>query len=195
MKKALSVLLAIMMLFGALSVGASAQSTPIATDKWHQEGGPASMEQVVLYFNLNGCTLAGPVVVWNEETGLLEAQSNLKGSYVMVPQNSETMKPGMEVKLPSPTAPTNYKFDLWHCDFDGNDYAGNGKFIIPAGTAGTTITFIAGTSPTVVEEDTLTKVMNILIKIFGAIIGIIMYGGDTSAGVALMEKILGGVMG
>lgn len=194
MKKALSVLLAIMMLFGALSVGASAESS-IATDKWHGPNGPATVEQVVLYFDLNTGTLAGPERVWNEETGEFEQQSNIKGTYVMVPLNEEDMKPGSEVRLPSPTAPTNYKFDFWHCLDDNNDYAGNGKYVIPKGTAGTTIRFRAGYSPTVMEEDSGAKVIGILVKVFGAILGLLLYAGDTAKGVAFMEKILGGIMG
>lgn len=193
MKKALSVLLAIMMLFGALSVGASAESS-ISTDKWHGPNGPATVEQVCLYFELNTGTLASEVV-WNEETGELERQNNIKGIYVMVPQNKEAMKPGNEVRLPSPDAPTNSKFDYWHCYYDGNDYAGGGNYIIPKGTAGQTLRFRAKYSPTVLEEDSMSKVIGILVKVFGAILGLLLYAGDTAKGVAFMEKILGGIMG
>lgn len=194
MKKALSVLLAIMMLFGALSVGASAESS-IATDKWHGPNGPATAEQVVLYFNLNSGTLTGPERVWNEETGEFSTQTNIKGTYVMVPLNKEDMKPGSKVKLPYPNPPTDYKFDYWECETYGGDYPGNGEYIIPAGSAGTTIRFLAGYSHTIIEEDSGTKVIGILVKVFGAILGLLLYAGDTAKGVAFMEKILGGIMG
>ena len=40
----------------------------------------------------------------------------------------------------------------------------------------------------------MATILGILIKVFGAIIGIVMYQGDTEAGVALMEKVLGGIL-
>ena len=57
MKKVLSVFLAVLMLFGALSVSSFAEETtapvvtpPMAYHDWWGEGGPCSKEQAVLAF-------------------------------------------------------------------------------------------------------------------------------------------------
>ena len=41
----------------------------------------------------------------------------------------------------------------------------------------------------------MQKVMKILFSVFGTIIGLLFYAGDTEAGIALMEKVFGGVLG
>ena len=43
------------------------------------------------------------------------------------------------------------------------------------------------------EEDTFAKVFDILAKIFGTIIGLIAYSGDTEAGIAFVRKVFGGI--
>ena len=79
MKKVLSVFLAVLMLFGALSVSSFAEETtapvvtpPMAYHDWWGEGGPCSKEQAVLAFNLNGGSLKAETQVYNEETGKFE---------------------------------------------------------------------------------------------------------------------------
>ena len=79
MKKVLSVFLAVLMLFGALSVSSFAEETtapvvtpPMAYHDWWGEGGPCSKEQAVLAFNLNGGSLKSETQIYNEETGQFE---------------------------------------------------------------------------------------------------------------------------
>ncbi|MGN0468702.1 MAG: hypothetical protein ACI4GY_08275 [Acutalibacteraceae bacterium] len=198
MKKALSVFMAVLMLFAALSVGTSASSSD--PSPWHGElgsGKPATMEQAVLKFELNGGKLKTGAYVYDTTTGEFSYQDGITGTYVMVPRDEEhaTMKAGTTVVLPVVTAPAGWEFTGWYCYTDQQSYAANCAYKLPADCGGQVIEFGAAYTPAEVEEDTFTKVLGILIKVFGAIIGLIMYAGDTEAGVALMEKILGGVLG
>ena len=43
------------------------------------------------------------------------------------------------------------------------------------------------------DGDTLGNILGILTKVFGAILGILFYGGDTESGVAMMDKIFSGL--
>lgn len=189
MKKALSVFLAILMLFGALSVGASAVDLQ---DKWHAAG-LVKPDEAALVFNLNGGTLTG-VYVWNEKTNVKEfKETYAEAQYVMVPQWEGQLKEGCEIVLPYVTPPSGATFVGWYCEGDGKTYA-PASYIVPANTAGKVVNFTARYRAAATEVDTMTKVIGILTKVFGAIIGILMYGGDTAAGVALVKKILGGVI-
>ncbi|MBQ8503665.1 MAG: hypothetical protein IJ491_05235 [Clostridia bacterium] len=202
MKKILSVILAVMMLFGALSVGASAAS--IYPDQWHQSGLVAD-NQAVLVFNLNGGTLKSTAIVYNSTTGQFEEVSGFnEATYYMLPAqgNPTAHTVGTVIVLPDVIPPTGYSFAGWqYRDADGllqqpgalaNFYIQDWIF---TGNNYGKVEFTAVFTPAEAEEDTLAKVMSILVKVFGAIIGIVLYGGDTEQGVALMNKVLGGVMG
>ena len=125
MKKVLSVFLAVLMLFGALSVSSFAEETtapvvtpPMAYHDWWGEGGPCSKEQAVLAFNLNGGSLKSETQIYNEETGKFEwkAGKDVTGVYYMVPQDPNTMKGGMGVVLPEVIAPSGWQFNGWYCE-------------------------------------------------------------------------------
>lgn len=205
MKKVLSVFMAMLMLFAALSVGVSASSAK--TDWFGGENPICSRNQVVVALNLNGGTLKNDTLVYNPDTGVLEtwAGKDVKGIYYMVPANEDAQLAGTGfVTLPAVTAMDGYQFDGWTCtacnvlDSEGNSYVGqtfaaNSSFKLPAGTGGTVIQFMAAYSPAEIGESTLDKVMGILFKVFGAIIGLLLYQGDTAAGIAAMEKIFGGL--
>ena len=208
MKKVLSVFLAVLMLFGALSVSSFAEETtgsvvtpPMAYHDWWGEGGPCTPEQAVLAFNLNGGSLKAETQVYNEETSKFEwkAGKDVTGTYYMVPQSPETMKGGMGVVLPEVTAPAGQQFNGWYCEacpvagseIVGNTYAATAAFKLPANCGKTLIQFRASYSPATIEEPTINKVVGILIKVFGFIIGLIY--GDTKQGIAFMEKVFGGL--
>lgn len=208
MKKALSLFLAVLMIFGALSVGAG------ATDGLYYgngtDGKPATTEQCVVEYYLNGGTLKYSAYVFDFSTGKvsLVAGEDITGTYVQFPINSagnidqSIQKPGQYVVTPEVVAPANTTFMGWtitYVDTRGvavsTSCAGGESWLIPTDAQpGSTIKMTAKNVATEAEEDTMAKVMSILIKIFGAIIGILMYQGDTEAGVALMEKVLGGVL-
>ncbi len=185
MKKILSVLLATLMLFSVLGVSASASSY---MDYYGSLVDPNT--QVILTFDTNGGTMKNPVVVYDTQLGWVN-ETGFSGTYIMLPQSADTQKVGHYVTLPVLTAPSGYQFDGWYCYEDGNTYAANGSYKIPAGSAGSLINFRAAYSPAAVEEDTMSTVFDILIKVFGAIAGIILYNGDTEKGVALFSKVLG----
>lgn len=210
MKKVLSVFLAVLMLFAALSVSSFAEEgttntpvkPPMAYHDWWGEGGPCSPDQAVLSFNLNGGSLKAETQVYNEETGKFEwkAGKDVTGIYYMVPQDRNTMKGEMGVVLPEVIAPAGQQFNGWYCEacpcdisYVGNTYAATAAFKLPANCGGTLIQFRASYSPADMEEPIINKVVGILMKVFGTIIGLIAYGGDTAKGIAFMEKVFGGL--
>ena len=210
MKKVLSVFLAVLMLFGALSVSSFAEETtgPVVTpgiayhDWWGKngsQGAPCKPDQAVLAFNLNGGSLKAETQVYNEETSRFEwkAGKDVTGTYYMVPQSPDTMKGGYFVVLPEVIAPSGQQFNGWYCEacpvagseIVGNTYAATAAFKLPANCGGFLIQFRASYSPATIEEPTINKVVGILIKVFGFIIGFIY--GDTKQGIAFMEKVFG----
>ncbi len=205
MKKVLSVFMAILMLFGALSVSSFASSE---SNQWFGDvnsGKPANYDQTVLYFDL-GIGALPNASVYNQTTGAFESQTNVTGSYYMIPRSSTEMKAGTYVTLPDLDAPDGYKFTGWYCygtesgrgattlNLIGNTYAPSTAFCIPEGLQGEVLCFRASFAPIKQEEPTLNKVMGILIKVFGAILGILLYQGNTEEGIAAMEKILGSLI-
>lgn len=204
MKKVLSVFMAILMLCGALSIGSSASS---ASTQWFGEpnsGKPANYDQTVFYFDLGIGTLPN-ASVYDLATGEFVSATDITGSYYMIPRNEALMKAGTFVTLPDLDAPDGQKFIGWYCygteagnsahelNLVGNTYAANTGFPIPEGLGGEVLCFRASFAPIKQEEPTLNKVMGILIKVFGAILGILLYQGNTEEGIAAMEKIFSGL--
>lgn len=207
MKKALSVFLAILMMFSVLSVGSFAAEdttgSSSADSKWFGPAGsgkPANYDQVVIRFDFNSGTSKSSLYVWNEELGVaqwMEPKDLGTGYRVMVPQYDSQMVGDGEhfVTLPAMTPPSDtLQFDGWYCTNDRSLYGANGPFRIPAGSGGTVIELTAQWSPASVEEPTMQKVMKILFSVFGTIIGLLFYSGNTEAGIALMEKVFGGLI-
>lgn len=206
MKKALSVFLAILMMFSVLSVGSFAAEdttgSSVATSPWHGpegSGKPANYSQAVIIFHLNGGTLKSAQYVWNLDTGVPEYTDpkNIVGDWVMVPMSDRDMVADGEhfISLPAITPPADKQFDGWYCHSDRNLYGANGGYKIPAGAGGTIIEFTAQWSPAEIETPTMEKVMKILFSVFGTIIGLLFYAGNTEAGIAMMEKVFGGLLG
>ncbi len=198
MKKILSVILAVMMIFGCLSVGASAAS------KWpdvYHSTGIVNDDQAILVFHLNGGTLKGEARVYNATTGGWDTVSGYnQPTYYMLPQTPTAHTVGTIITLPDVVAPAGYAFAGWqYRDAEGllqQPGALANFYIQPwifTGNQYAMVEFTAVFVPAEAEEDTLATVMSILTKVFGAIIGIVLYGGDTEAGVALMNKVLGGL--
>lgn len=189
MKKILSVLLATLMLFSVLGVSASAS----VYENYYDQGIVDRNTQVVLAFDLNGGSLKTGAYVYDTTISnfVYKDGEDITGKYIMLPRTPDTQLVGQFIKLPVLNAPDGWQFNGWYCYLDGNSYAANSDFRIPAGSAGEVIEFYAAYSPAEVEEDTFATVLSILIKVFGAIAGIILYNGDTEQGIALFDKILG----
>lgn len=199
MKKILSVLLAVMMLFGALSIGASAAAVTVNRDTLHTAG-VLNQNQIVAVFDINGGTLRDPQWCYDAQNGWTY-QSEISGAYVMLPYQSEVaMTADSSILLPLVTPPSGMQFLYWEF-FDStgvrHTLAAGGSLKVTQdmfdyphyGVINLTAVYTSAEP----ETDTMATILNILIKVFGAIIGIIVYSGDTEAGVALMEKVLGGL--
>lgn len=202
MKKVLAVLLSVMMLFGALSVGATALDT---SDSYLQQ---VLTQQVVLSFNLNGGSIKGGVRVYEglkeDETGKMVPtfvyDNRFTDSiYYMIPETTNPDDPNYDmapydtVVLPSVTPPSGYAFNGWYCYTTNETYAANRPFEIPGYAAGTVIEFTADYSRSEPEEDTMAGVMEILVKVFGTIIGLLFLQSEpdpVDAGMKIMEQLL-----
>lgn len=205
MKKVLAVLLSVMMLFGALSFSSSA----VSTNQYFEGEAPLVNRdtQVIITFDLAGGTMKNGVWVYNSakaDPGFEWIEGFDEPTYVMLPQDSGSMKPGTPITLPVVTPPAGYQFDGWYCygmagDYtQGSTYAANSAYYIPLGTAGEIIEFRAAYSPATIEPDTMETVMNILIKVFGTIVGLLFLGDEANpaeAGMQMMSNLLGSLLG
>lgn len=205
MKKVLAVLLSVMMLFGALSFSSSA-----ADAQKYFEGNPSLVDpntQVIIKFDLAGGTMKTPVWVYNEAASpaKFELQENVTDEYIMLPQDSESLKPGYFVTLPELLPPIGYEFDGWYCygitdvdgnfnPMEGNTHTPNSAYRIPAGSAGQVIEFRALFSPAAVEGDIMDTILGALITVFGSIIGLLFFD-SAEQGQELMNGLLGELLG
>ena len=204
MKKVLSLFLAVLMLCSCLSVSAFAAEGTVVDTQWHGPAGsgkPATYQQVVVQFNPMGGTFKTPLNVWDLETGKFIPVEGLTETYTMVPGpgNTEVMKETHKILLPTVIPPKGWNFIGWYCSIapantDQGKTFGAADYTLPAGSAGTVMYFEAAYTPAEVEENTMAKVMGILIKVFGAILGILLYGGDSEMGQAVLEKIFGNLL-
>lgn len=193
MKKILAVLLSVMMLFSVLSVGASA----LDTSDIYLQG--VLTKQVILSFNLNGGSIKGGVRVYegldsNDQPIFTYNSRFSEGVYYMIPETTDSQVAGKStVTLPRVNPPSGYAFNGWYCYLTNETYAANRPFDIPYYAAGTVIEFAADYTRTEPEEDTMSGVMDILVKVFGAIIGLLFLQGEkdpVEAGMQMMEGLL-----
>lgn len=192
MKKILSVFLAALMLFSVLGVSASATGyTEPGYDVYFNQNLADKDTQVVFCFETNGGTMMNGVYVYDVTNNTFVYTDNFSGRYIMLPRSENTQLVGQYISLPMVSAPAGSMFTGWYCYLDGNTYAASSSYKIPAGSAGQVIEFRAAFAPAEAEEDTMGNVLKILIKVFGAIAGILLYNGDTAQGIALFDKILG----
>lgn len=205
MKKILSVMLAIMMLFGALSVSASAAVTnDEIIREWHNSSSVitignttyAKQDYVIIQLNFNGGTSFVSLPVYDTTEGGF-VHEKVSGTYLMLPgsSNEYSLQPNTLVTLPRVTPPEGKQFTGWYCENTGEYVVGGKTWAIPANSGSSLYTFTAELLPAEGQEDTMQMVLGILMKIFGTIIGILFLDGSSAAGVELMEKMLGGLLG
>lgn len=202
MKKALSLFLAMLMILSCFAV--SSFAAPVDPTKWF-DGNIASTSQAIVAFNTNGGTVRDGQFVLNPNTLQKGYESDITGTFYIVPTvaDTESMTPGTKIQLPyCVPGDKTIAFVGWEVvscpnvpEIVGNVYAGSTAFTIPQGANNTVIQFVARYTTTTIEPDSMTKIMDILVKVFGAILGLVMYKGDTELGVATMQKILGGILG
>ena len=187
MKKILSVILAVMMLFGTMAIGASAET-------YQGFEVPKNFDMnldviIVLRFGSGKCQ--SYLTVYNQDIADYEQVTGVSGEFILVGEN---YKAGRSLELPFVTPAEGNNFNGWFCDKDGRSYPAGpqGGFIIP-NIPGEVIILTAQYYPSEGEGDTLGSILGILTKVFGAILGILFYGGDTESGVAMMDKIFSGL--
>ena len=202
MKKVLALLLSVIMVFGALSVNAFAAGQTDYEELWNDTDSVYGLthEQAVLSFDLNGGKIKGGV--WVYQNGKFSYVTNYSDNiYDMIPNNAKdssknSQTPGDEITLPPVTPPSDYTFNGWYCYLTSETYPANYKFIIPEDAAGEVVHFMADYTLTVPEEDSMATVMDILVKVFGTIIGLLFYSNEygpsaTEFGMKIMTDLLG----
>lgn len=195
MKKILSVMLAIMMLFSVMSIGVSAVS-------FNGKEIAGNQAVVILYFG-NGYSESS-LFVYNTSSGKFEYTSNVTGSYYYLPGNGtscDNMTAGQSVYLPRVISNDATKVcDGWQL-MGGEVINGqtvfpvNTHFKLPEDCGGKIYEFQAIYGTAAPEEDTMGTILNVLMKVFGTIVGILFLDGNSGAGVELMQGVLGGLLG
>jgi hypothetical protein len=213
MKKVLSVFLAALMVFSFMAVTVSATegtegdastTTPAPTTPYHGAG-KANSNQAVFCYDLNGGSAKTGLTIYDESTGwaMYHEAKDIPQVFYIVPtdisEGSTMFTVNRPVTLPSVTPPQGYSFVGWQRVVEGEGEHGGsyttmmGSYTVKKEDAGTVVQFVAIYEPAAVEEDTFSKVFEILSKIFGAILGVIT-GRGTDAGIATMKNLFGSLM-
>lgn len=198
MKKILSVILAIMMIFGAMSIAVSAAPATTSTVGFGSNIVDVKLDPnkhtiVVLDFG-TGKALTGLYVYDVDAPGFIYTDG-VTGKYLMLPQSESDMKPGTYINLPPVGAPEGLTCQGWEIRGTGEVVGHGVPWKIPEGKQGQIIELVARYTTAAPEEDTMAMILGILMKVFGTIIGILFLDGSSAAGVELMEKMLGGLLG
>ena len=203
MKKILSVILAVMMLFASMSIGASAETyegvngdTSEGVYDGTYEGFVVpktfdSTKDVILVLRFGTGTCKDYITVYNQDIADYEQVTGVGGEFVLV---GNGVSANRSYILPYVTPAEGNSFNGWYSLADGRAYSAGptGGYTIP-NTPGKVIILEAQYYPSAADGDTLGTILGVLTKVFGAILGILFYGGDTESGVAMMDKIFSGL--
>ena len=185
MKKVLALVLAVMMLFGSMSLNASAAVTnykpsdaSLAKYTTLKQTGVINPDQAILAFDVQNGTFFDKVNVY--EGGKFQSVAGVTGVYYMIPDNINSVNtnliPGRYVILPLVTAPTGKTFDGWYCYYDDELYSAGSKFIIPGdaefgvSSFDGVIEFVAFYSPAPIEKDIFATIISTLIGLVAGLI-------------------------
>ena len=196
MKKVVSVFLAALMVFSFMAVTVSAtesDNTSPSTSPYHGEG-KLSDKQAVFHFNLdNGGKVMTGLYVYDEDGwSVYRDKSQIGNDFTMVPDKTNPSKGNQFLgweRIPINGVPAD-PVDKQQCGPFTSSQAG---YTIQESDEGKVVEFVARYGPAAVEEDTFSKVFEILSKIFGAILGVIT-GRGTDAGIATMKNLFGSLM-
>ena len=217
MKKVLSVLLAVIMLFSALAISSTAADdktyqpkVPQAAKEYNESLRETSIlkdDQVIIAFDLlnSGATFKFPVTIYDTTTGTFKTSQSIKGIYYMVPDNnnpanSSYLTPNTKIILPDVTAPNGSEFKGWeYIDFDGvtHTLAAGSIFTIPEGSDYVGMLYfsavlVAGEY----EVSFLDTLLDALMGILSSLMDTLMNGGSATGGAGLdFGAILGGILG
>ena len=214
MKKVLAAVLTVIMLFAALSVVASAENYGSA-DFWDESTSSVMDKttyledtQRVIHFVLNSGTIVSGAWVYDiDGTGFTYKPTYKAEDYFMLPDNRpyseadrQTGKlphtPGTTITLPNVAAPSGSTFRGWQHELTGRIYVAGSSYTIDP-DSDRIITFKAYFVPEELEEDTMGNVMDILVKVFSSIVGLLFFsdqGTDAiDEGMKLVNKLIGGL--
>lgn len=205
MKKILSVLLAVLMIFSTMALSAAA-AAPItdpnqASDIRAKNTANSEKTHVVIHYNLYDFKTKYAQYTYDVESGKFAYIPDVTGDFYQVPENSGQLYVGYKLPLPEVTAPEGKQFNGWRCTTAVNrpTFAAGEAVTITADllelAPNNVIEFEVVWGSAVPEEDTMGTIMDILTKVFGAILGIIVFNGQTQKGVDLMKELLGGILG
>lgn len=200
MKKILSVMLAIMMLLGALSVGASALD---AESLWGTKPGNVVIAQgtnAILSFDYNGGKSYSNMIAYDTVKGGFY-ETSVSGIYLMLPgaytsQRFSTYETvGTPVKMPIATSDGDFLL-YWYCVETGEQLAADSTWFIPeyADSANGVFHFIARYAPAEAEGDTLATILGVLTKVFGTILGLLIFDGSSQQGTEFVDGLLGSLL-
>ncbi len=213
MKKLLSVLLAVMMLFGVLAMTAAAENFDMgyhkaASSLRSEVGldadasfGKVEGDFVLIYFNAGGFTTNSLVGMYDADAGAVVVQNpGFAGNFWLIPDDVTStyyIGANSRVVLPRMLGNDIQSFEGWRCLGNGQSYVAGQSITITLDMVNDlgVVEFepIAGYAQP--EEDTMDTILGILIKVFGSIIGLLFCNGDVVAGQEMVSGILGGIVG
>ena len=206
MKKVLSLFLAVLMVLSCMAVSVYAEEGTTSSSPYFGTNG-AAPDQAVLQFNLNNGKCKAAQYVYDTASGnpVWTAAEDVPNVFVIVPvkELAGQFKEGNVITLPSVKAPKGYDFQGWKRqpsikagDTDDRIYSSAvSQYEISEYDVGMVVNFSAVYAEGEVEEDTFAKVFEILSKIFGTIIGLIAYNGNTQAGIDFVNSIFSSIAG
>ena len=191
-------MLAIMMLFGALSVSASAADGP------SYQGKVVNSNQTIIHFNFNGGSATNPDQLWvYDALNGFQPGTDISGSYYMLPQSDDELVAGYSrIYLPAVKAPSDTQVCAgWQLESQflsdvGMVYGAGGAshWDIPAAAAGKIVKFTAIFTATEGEGDTLQTILGVLTKVFGTILGLFLFDGSSAKGIELVNGLLSNLL-
>ncbi len=198
MKKVLSVILAIMMLFGAMSISSSAVVANTKNVDFGTAVGGTTIDaskHVIIQLDFgNGKSLEG-LYVYDVDNASFTRTDGVTGKFLMLPSAYYDLRPGQWVRLPAVSAPEGQTCQGWEIRNTGTVVGHGVDWEIPANSQGRVLELVARYTTAEAEEDTMSQVLGILMKVFGTIIGVLFLDGSAEAGIELMQKMLGGLIG
>lgn len=217
MKKILSVFLAVLMLFGALSVSSTAVSTAVSAPGLSQaiakikevygenamydaETNPTG--RVVICYAIGDGSYMYDVPAYDTSKPAGEdyiVWTTTPGEpYYQIPTNKDENYIGYgNYQLPYVRDTEELQFVEWICSGNQEAYpAGKVLQLSSDMISGTSncIYFTAKYITIAPQSDVLETVINILVKVFGSIIGFVFFSGDPDQGVEFMQDMIAGIL-
>ena len=195
MKKVLSIFLAVLMVCSCMAIATSAVDS-----EYFGPGKAASEEQAIFLFRLQGGKCKNGQTIYVDGQKVWKDAEDVPDVFMLVPDNADEYKVGNLVTLPSVKAKKGADFVGWQRkpapdgDTDSGVYSSAaGKYTVQEKDIGRIVEFTAIYEEGEFEQDTFSKVFEILTKVFGALIGLIAYQGNIQKGQDFMAKLFSSI--